>query len=298
MSFGAIIEIMRPKQWYKQGVLFISIAFSTGIEILPAFIDVLFAALSFSLLASCIYTFNDILDRKEDSNHPEKKHRPIPSGRISINQAILTGLVLLLLSTILGYYFVNRIFLIILGAYVLQNILYNIYAKNVFYVDVLFVSFGFALRAVSGVFAIDKTISVWLVLCTFLLATVLALTKRLKEDETSENPEQSRNVMNKYSKVNIKSILLVHLSALLISYLLYTSIGGNPYMMATIPFSLYAVVRYYFLITSDENIWSPTDILLNDKGSVINLIIWGFVIYTVIHTGYINLVPFERFLSA
>ncbi len=272
---------IRPWQWYKQGVMLLGIVFSQNLVNWDAWLSLLIGIVSFTTVASATYIFNDISDLEEDRNHPEKQHRPIASGQVSVTVAAVFGLFLAGIG--LGAaYSLGPLFLAILLAYLAQNALYSLVLKQFVFVDVLIVAIGFVLRAIAGVVAIDVFLSPWLIVSTFLLALVLAFGKRRNELEVAANPHETRDVLGEYSENNIDQLLVMVMATLLMSYSLYTFSRTNPTMMATLPFAFFGVFRYHHLVHT-TNLAGQPEYLLTDRPSVLNLIIWGIVAIAVLY---------------
>jgi len=277
---GLIREI-RPWQWYKQGVMLLGIVFSQNLLNWDAWLSLLVGIVAFTTVASATYIFNDISDLDEDRNHPEKRHRPIASGQVSVSVATIFGLILAGIG--LGAaYSLGPLFLAILLAYLAQNALYSLILKQFVFVDVLIVAIGFVLRAIAGVIAIDVFLSPWLIMSTFLLALVLAFGKRRNELEVATNPQETRDVLGEYSENNIDQLLVMVMATLLMSYSLYTFSRTDPTMMATLPFAFFGVFRYHHLVHT-TNIAGQPEYLLTDRPSVVNLILWGIVAIAILY---------------
>lgn len=276
-----LLQEIRPWQWYKQGVMFLGIVFSKNVLNVEAWISLLTGVVAFTAVAGATYIFNDINDLEEDRNHPEKQHRPIASGQVSVPVAVAFGLLLAVVG--LGAaYSLGPLFLAVLLAYLGQNALYSLYLKQVVFVDVLIVAIGFVLRAIAGVIAIDVFLSPWLIVCTFLLALVLALGKRRNEIEVSPDPEDSRDVLGEYSKQNIDQLLVMTMATLLMAYSLYSFSRTSTAMMATLPFAFFGVFRYHHLVHTTEVAGQP-EYLFTDRPSVVNLLLWGIVAIAVLY---------------
>jgi len=273
------IKTMRPQQWYKQVIVFLPVVFSGKLLQAKPVISTIISAVAFSLVASSIYTLNDIVDIEEDRKHPKKKHRPIPSGSLPIKIAYVVCLLLCVTGLSLGY-IVHRFVLFILILYVLQNFLYSYLLSDIIIVDILVISVGFVLRSISGVYAIRDNFIIpsrWLILCTFLTALLLALGKRYKESKNKSDPRMEYGSWNTGSMMEITSGMLA------ISYILYTVLDSSIAMMLTIPFSLYAVFRYLLIIENAQRTDSIGGLVAKDKGFVINLVIWVLVIVSVLY---------------
>ncbi|MFC7251211.1 UbiA prenyltransferase family protein [Halomicroarcula sp. GCM10025324] len=280
ITTGLLREI-RPWQWYKQSVMFLGIIFSKNLLNAEAWISLLFGVVAFTSVSGTTYIFNDINDLEEDRNHPEKQHRPIASGQTPVPVAVVFGAFLALVG-LSAAYSLGPLFLAVLLAYLSQNALYSLYLKHVVFVDVLIVAIGFVLRAIAGVIAIDVVLSPWLIVTTFLLALVLALGKRRNELEVSPNPEDSRDVLGKYSKQNMDQLLVMTMATLLMAYSLYSFSRTSPAMLATLPFAFFGVFRYHHLVHT-TNIAGQPEYLFTDRPSVVNLILWGVVAIAILY---------------
>jgi len=277
---GLVREI-RPWQWYKQGVMFLGIVFSRNLLNVDAWINLLLGVGAFTAIAGASYIFNDINDLEEDRNHPEKQHRPIASGQVSIPVAVAFG-ALLALAGLGAAYTLGPIFFAVLLAYLGQNALYSLYLKQLVFVDVILVAVGFVLRAIAGVIAIEVFLSPWLIVSTFLLALVLALGKRRNELELTSNPRDSREVIGEYSKGNLDQLLVMTMATLLMAYSLYTFSRTDPTMMTTLPFAFFGVFRYHHLVHTTDVAGQP-EYLLTDRPSIVNLALWGLVAIAVLY---------------
>ena len=269
---------MRPWQWYKQVIVFIPLVFSGQFLMVESFFDTLASALAFSLVAGANYVLNDISDREEDRKHPIKKNRPIASGLIGVR----SGMILSILSFIAGFYVaysVNNLVLAVIVFYLLQNLAYSYRLKEILFVDITVIAVGFVLRAVAGVFAISSSLSPWLIICTFLAALLLAIGKR--KEELIRNGSESRGVLEEYSEELIDKIALMVASILLMSYSLYTFSGAERFMMATIPFALIGVFRYFYLL--GDGVASDPANMIKDRYFAVNLLLWAISIILILY---------------
>jgi 4-hydroxybenzoate polyprenyltransferase len=277
---GLLREI-RPHQWYKQGILLLGIVFSQSVTDAAAWTQVLAAVAAFTAVAGATYVFNDISDVEEDRRHPEKRNRPIASGQVSIPLAAGFA-VALLVGGIATAYLVTPLLLGILLAYLAQNALYSLFLKEIALVDVMVVAIGFVLRAVAGVVAIGVFLSPWLIVCTFLLALVLALGKRRHELAAAANPAETRAVLDSYTEETLDQLLIVVTATLLVAYALYTFFRADTAMMLTLPFAFFGVFRYHLLVNTTDIAGRP-EYLLTDRPSVVNLACWGVIAVGVLY---------------
>ncbi|RZN35094.1 MAG: decaprenyl-phosphate phosphoribosyltransferase [Methanosarcinales archaeon] len=277
-----LIVSMRPKQWYKNLILFVGIVFSMNLMDPGMGFTVILAFVIFCMLSGSEYIINDIIDLEKDRMHPIKRNRPIASGKLKIPLALLFA-TLLIICVGVGSWLINARFLAISIIYLILILLYSLFLKHIIIVDLLVISIGFVIRAVAGCLAIDVFISPWLIICTFLLALFLVLGKRRHElillgDETKNH----RKVLEEYSTEMLDQMISITTSALIISYLMYTFIANNIYMMLTIPFAIYGIFRYLFLIHS-RNIGGEPEMLFKDKGMLVCMISWGVLAVGVLY---------------
>lgn len=276
-----LVRELRPQQWYKQGVLLFGIAFSRNLSNPDAWANVLVAIAAFTAVVGATYVFNDISDLEEDRRHPEKRNRPIASGRVPVPVAAGFAIALFV-AGLAAAYLVGPLLLAVVLAYLGQNVLYSVYLKQVVMVDVIVVAVGFVLRAIAGVVAIDVYLSPWLIVCTFLLALVLALGKRRHELVTTDDPAASRQVLDAYTSTVLDQLLVVAMATLLMAYALYTFFRAAPTMMLTLPFAVFGVFRYHHLVHTSDVAGNP-EYLLTDLPSMANLILWAVTAVAVLY---------------
>ena len=273
----------RPKEWYKNILLFVAIVFSANILNVSMWPTVILACVFFCMLSGGEYIVNDVLDRQSDRAHPVKYRRPIASGELSVSHALLVALLLIVLALLGAYLAISFRFLIISASYVVLGLLYSFILKYLVIVDVLAISAGFVIRAVAGCLAIEVFVSPWLIICAFFLALSLALGKRRREllllgGKTGGH----RKILRDYSTEMLDRMIVVALGALVISYSLYTVLAGNIYMMLTIPFAIYGLFRYLFLLHA-KNFEVEAQMVFKDKGILICLILWIFLVILILH---------------
>jgi len=279
-----IIKLCRPKQWIKNGFVFAAIIFSGNLLNLFDVLNTIFAFFLFSFISSTIYIINDITDVEEDRKHPKKKLRPLASGRVSIPQAKLLAMILLVIVG-LGSLLLNINLCLILLSYFVVNLLYCFKLKKLMIIDVMTIALGFILRVLAGAVVINVQISSWLLICTGLLSLYLGFGKRKNElivlmDKSSSH----RETLKQYSLEYLNRILLVVLGLTIMTYILYT-INGTIYknMIFTIPFVLYGTFRYEYLIINKNSGGSPEDTFLDDKPFLINVVLWIVVAAVAIY---------------
>ena len=277
----ALLVSLRPKQWTKNLLLFAGLLFTLDQKHTAAqFRNALLGFLLFSLLSGVVYLVNDLADRESDRRHPRKCRRPIASGELSpslaITAAILLALVSLAASFALGLRFGSVALL-----YLLLTFAYSFCFKHVVLLDVLLLAAGFVLRAIAGAFVIEVSISSWLILCTLMLALFLGLSKRRAELLSTQQSGTigTRPILEEYSPAMLDQMIVIVTSSCLMSYALYTvnspAAHTHHYLMATIPFVIYGIFRYLYLMHRRSLGESPDSVLLEDRPMLINVLLWG-----------------------
>lgn len=244
----AIIEILRPKQWYKNLLLFVPLVFSLNLFNAHLVIASLLGFVILCLSSSGSYIINDLIDHKKDSLHPEKAKRPIPSGRISRKAAIPLSFSLLIISEFLSYQ-IGVSFLITNSALIVLTLVYSIRAKNIFLLDIFLISINYVLRAVSGAFVLEIKISPWLIMGVFFLALLLALAKRKNEilflkDKAIEH----RKILQEYSNDILNYSIGVTSATIILAYSIYSMTGpanvNDWRLVLTIPVAFFILILF------------------------------------------------------
>lgn len=285
---GAILASLRPKQWTKNLVVFAGLIFSRNVTNWTMLLETWATFFAFCAVVGSGYLINDILDREKDRVHPVKKDRPIASGRLSVTRAWTVAVVLIAV-TLAASFFVSPWLPLFLAGYLVLQLLYALLLKHLVIVDVLVISAGFVLRAVAGAVVIGVSISPWLVVCAMLLALFLALAKRRAELVLLEDDAAShRRNLEHYSIALVDQMTGVTASATLVSYALYTftAFEQSKGMMLTIPFVLYGIFRYLYLVHKHLRGGSPEQVLLTDMPLLIDIVLWAGTAAAVLH--YMN----------
>ncbi len=280
---GALVAAMRPKQWPKNLFVYIALVFTDR----WASFGVATAAFGlFCLISGSIYLFNDVADREQDRLHPVKCKRPIASGRLPWQVALVAG-------TVFGFGGVAASFLINLKfglaalSYFALQLAYTKWLKHMVLLDVFAIAAGFVLRAVAGAFAIQVENSVWLLVCTLQLSLFLAFGKRRHEIISLQGQAANhRRILSQYSVPFLDQMIGIVLGGLIVSYALYvitspTSIA-HKWMVITLPNVMYGMFRYLYLIHIEQKGGSPETILLEDRPMQINLLLWVLLVIAVI----------------
>ncbi len=275
-----IIRLARPTQWLKNGIMVLAIVFAGELTDLSKVAMTAVAIAIYCLLSSGIYTLNDIVDAEADRLHPLKKNRPIASGRIARSTAWGMAAVLLI-GGLIAAWLVNELFFFSAIAFVGLNLLYSYWWKNVVILDVLTIALSFVIRAYAGAFAIVVPASTWMLINTLLLALFLALGKRRHELlYLTGDAAGHRKTLTKYSSYLLDQLIAVITASVLVIYMLYTFSTevihklGTDKLFVTIPFVVYGIFRYLYLIHKEEGGGSPTSMLINDRPILITVMLW------------------------
>lgn len=282
-----LIISMRPRQWYKNLVIFIGIVFSLNLLNFNLWIDAIGAFAIFCALSGSIYVINDILDVEKDKNHPKKLRRPIASGKLNINYAIFSVIILVAVSFSISY-LINLLFLVTALTFFVLLLVYSLFLKHLIIVDILVISTGFVLRAIAGCLAVGVLVSPWLIICAFLLALFLGIGKRRHELVLlGDNAANHRKILDGYSTEMLDQMINITTSALIMSYSLYTFFTGKIFIMLTIPFAFYGLFRYIYLVHA-ENFGGEPEMLFKDKGMLLSITLWILLVVLVLYGNSIS----------
>lgn len=282
MHLADYLELVRPKQWYKNLLLFVGIVFSKELGNVSLLVLAILGFLAFCALSGAVYAVNDIVDRNKDIQHPRKRNRPIPSGRVSVAGASVAAAFLLVVGLSISVY-IHLLFLLAALAYLVEGLSYSFYLKNLVIIDALTLSTGFVIRAIAGTIAVDVPVSPWLIICVFLLAMFLTFGKRRHELAVlGEKAENHRATLNQYSLHMVEDMMSVSTATLIMAYAMYTFLATNQYMMLTLPFAIYGLLRYTFLVHSAGEGGEPEQ-LFKDLPSVVNLGLWFVTIVLILY---------------
>jgi 4-hydroxybenzoate polyprenyltransferase len=287
MNIFNLIKCMRIRQWTKNILIFAALVFSNNANNLEFVLKSVYAFLIFSLCAGAVYIFNDIRDIKSDREHPAKRFRPLAAGTVSVRSGWLYMTVLSIIS-IVSAFRLHIGFGYIILLYIVLQIAYTYFLKKLVIVDVFAISFGFLLRVIAGAVVIDVVISNWILVCTFLLALFLALSKRRHEITLlTGNAAEHRTILQEYSPYLLDQMIGVVAPATLVAYIIFTlseaTIDKFGSMIITVPFVLYGIFRYLYLVHMKAKGGQPEEILLTDIPLQINIILYGIVVLGIIY---------------
>lgn len=283
-----LFRAMRPKHWVKNVFVLAALVFARQLHDVVAVERSLLAFACFCALSSAVYLFNDIRDREADRLHPVKRLRPIASGEVSSFTAGVAGLLLAAVATgvsaVLG-----PAFLAVAMVYLLLNLGYSLGLKRVVIVDVMVVAAGFLLRAWAGAVAARVEMSHWLVLCTGLLALFLGFVKRRQEIAVLEGAVDQRPILKEYSLPFLDQMISVVTASTLLAYSLYAFAPdviakvGTRHLGMTIPFVLFGIFRYLYLVHQRGEGENPTLLVLSDGPLLVNVLLWGAAVLVAVY---------------
>jgi 4-hydroxybenzoate polyprenyltransferase len=286
---SALIKTMRLRQWTKNGFIFFGLIFDKQLFIPEAFLRTVAGFFLFCLISSAVYLLNDIADVEADSNHPEKKFRPIASGKLPVNVAVAAALGLTFISLGLGYV-LSPLFALVLTAYLVINLLYSRWLKHVSILDVLIVSSGFVLRVAAGVILIYpvERFSPWLYMLTILFSLYIGLGKRRAEmNLLAQGASAHRRVFDGYTIPLLDQYITIVSGMTIVAYSFYTfsapNLPENHSMMLTIPFVVYGIFRYLQLIQTGHAAGAPDEVALKDRPLQITVLLWGLTVIAIFY---------------
>jgi 4-hydroxybenzoate polyprenyltransferase len=275
-----LLRLMRPYQWVKNGFVFTGLLFGHAWDEPSLVTQVVMAFAAFCLVSSAVYVGNDIVDVEQDRRHPKKSQRPLASGRVSISSAAVLAVMLGLSGLALAYAAAPAV-LVMLSAYVLMNIAYSLSLKHVVILDVFIIAAGFMLRILVGTLGVGIPPSQWLLLCGLMVTLFLGFTKRraeiiaLTDDKTTH-----RKVLEHYSPVLLDKMVGITAAGLIMSYSLYTMnpdtirIQGTANLIYTVPFVMYGVFRYIYLLHHQSRGGDPSHDLVRDPHLLAVVVGW------------------------
>ncbi|MEO8605247.1 MAG: decaprenyl-phosphate phosphoribosyltransferase [bacterium] len=273
-------QLLRPTQWVKNSVLFAALIFSKHLFVWADTTRVLLAFVCFCCVASGAYVMNDIRDCERDRLHPLKSRRPLPSGRVPRGMAIVLSLALMALG-IAGAAALGTGFAVLVTGYLALQVLYTFSFKDMVILDVMSIATGFVIRAAAGGVVIGVPVSPWLIICTFLLALFLGFAKRRHELVLLEGrAEDHRTALREYSPYFLDQMISVVTASVVVAYAIYTASPevqeklGTDKLYLTIPFVLFGIFRYLYLVHQREEGGNPTQLLLTDQPLLADVVLW------------------------
>lgn len=279
---------MRPKQWAKNVFVFAGIFFDGRLLDIHRIGRSVAVFAIFCLVSSAVYLLNDLVDIEHDRQHPKKRNRPLASGALAPRIALAAAIVILLVCLPLAFWLNTGMGAIVL-IYVVLMIAYDLKLKNVVILDVMVVAAGFVLRVAAGAMVVQVSrFSPWLYVCITFLALFIAISKRRNELILLEgNANSHRAILEQYSLPFLDDMSSLVTTATVVAYSIYTfaapNVPQNGAMMLTIPFVLYAVFRYQFLVRNRNLGGAPEDLVLGDLPLIVTCILWALTVASVIY---------------
>jgi 4-hydroxybenzoate polyprenyltransferase len=283
-----LIKTMRPKQWLKNVVIFAPLVFDVKLFNLRYLAQTVAGFVLLCLISGTVYIINDLVDIESDRQHPRKRYRPLAAGQLGVSAAIIAA-ILILLTVLPLSFLLNYVLGAILTSYLLLQIAYSFWLKNIVIIDVLVLSSGFLLRVAAGVPLVEaERFSPWLYICMTLLALLIGFGKRRHElTLLKENANTHRRSLEEYNLPLLDHIISIVTSSTLLAYALYTfsapNLPPNHAMMLTIPFILYIIFRYLYLIHVKEMGGAPEEIVLSDRPLQAAILFWGLSVVVVMY---------------
>lgn len=284
----ALLKTMRPKQWAKNVFLFAALVFDRKLTNVEAILHTVAGAIVFSLVASVVYIVNDIADVEADRQHPVKRNRPIAAGKLPIPAAWGVAILLALLA-FPSAYFLSPAFALITLLYLLLNLAYSKWIKHVPLLDIIVLASFYLIRVAAGVTLIDVVrFSPWIyVFATFLSLLIGAGKRRAELSELAEGPAAQRRVLDGYTLGFLDQLITLASGMTIITYSLYTfsapNLPENHAMMLTIPFIIYSVMRYQYLLQVQNAGSAPEDLVLMDRPLQMAIFLWGLAVLVVFY---------------
>jgi 4-hydroxybenzoate polyprenyltransferase len=280
---------LRPKQWTKNLLIFAALVFSQNLNNGLYDTATIAGFIIFCIVSGSIYTLNDIVDREKDKLHPKKAKRPVASGKLPVVYAVLSFLFFSILGVISAFNLETNFGWVVVIYFTLQ-ILYTFILKNIVILDIFIIAIGFVLRVVAGAEIIAVPISSWLLVCTLFLSLFLALGKRRFElIKMDKKATSHRSALKEYNVSLLDQMITVVTSATVVAYAIYTLSPetvkkfNTDKLMYTLPFVLYGVFRYLYLIYQKETGGHPEEILISDVPLIINIFLYGFTVWLIIY---------------
>ncbi|MFZ0532295.1 MAG: decaprenyl-phosphate phosphoribosyltransferase [Anaerolineales bacterium] len=283
-----LLKTMRPRQWVKNGLLFIPLIFDKQLTNWPALARIVAGFVLFCLLSSIIYIINDLVDLEADQNHPQKRMRPLPSGLLKVSSARAAGIVLTLIVFIPAS-LLSLEFALIGLAYLVLNLAYSAWLKHAPILDVMMLASFYVLRVGAGVsLIVVHRFSPWLYVFTTFLALYLGIGKRRAElNLLAEEANSHRKSLEGYTLPLLDQLILIVCSSAIITYSLYTfsapNLPVNHTMMLTIPFVIYGIFRYLYLVQVKHRGGEPEEVLLTDRPLQVTIILWALAIVIIFY---------------
>jgi 4-hydroxybenzoate polyprenyltransferase len=283
-----LLRTFRPRQWIKNGFVFMALVFDQKLTTWPLLLRTTFAFILFCMISSTVYIINDLADIEKDKLHPKKRRRALPSGQLKPWFAVMSAIGIFAVCLPLSFW-LDPLFGLIILTYFLLNLAYSFALKNAVIIDVMIVAAGFVLRVAAGVVVAEaERFSPWLYVCTIFLALFMAVGKRRHELVLlAEGANSHRKILDQYTIPLLDEMSQVVTTSAIIAYSLYTfsasNLPDNHLMMLTIPFVIYFVFRYQYLIHVKGEGGAPEMLLYTDRPLLLDVVLWGIAIILIMY---------------
>lgn len=283
-----LIKTMRPRQWLKNGLVFVPLFFDGKLTDPNSVLRTTIAFVLLCMMSGSVYIMNDLKDIDKDRQHPTKRRRPLASGQLKANVAAVVAVFMASFSLVIGFV-LSPAFDLVLLTYLVIQVAYTFYLKNIVLLDVLTIAAGFILRVAAGVAVINvERFSPWLYVCTGLLALFMVLGRRRHEILLlGQEASNHRSILTEYNLELIDRLIGIVTTSAIVAYSLYTFLAEglpeNHLMMLTIPFVLYAVFRYLYLIQVRHEGGAPEEIFLRDRPIQATLVLYSVVVFLALY---------------
>ena len=288
MTLQVWSRALRIRHWIKNFFVFIPFLVGTRFGWNPYLLKALLGVFLFCIMSSAVYLLNDFLDLESDRLHPEKRNRPMAAGQISVQAGIAVAVLLAAVSLAVGSMFDYR-FLLVLGAYAANNLMYSFYLKKKTVLDVMSIAFGFVVRVYGGGFIIDIEITKWLVACVFALSLFIGFGKRRSEyQDLKEEAARVRKVHESYTVQKLDLLMGTSAAFTIVTYMLYSlapetkALHGTDNIIFTTPFVVYCIYRF-MLKVQEEKHGDTVEVMLRDKGFLIGGSLWLISLVCIVH---------------
>ncbi len=282
MNVLNLFRLLRVEQWYKNTIIFIAIIFSFNLFNKYLFFLIFLGFLALCFVSSSYYIINDIVDIEKDKIHPEKKTRPLASKKISIFTALIFSLILFDISLFISY-LLSKAFLISILCLFLLSQFYTFFVRNLLFLDIIFISINFVIRAISGAFIINEQVSYWVILSTFFLSTFLVSSKRFIEI-SSDYANSYRPFYNSSNKKVLEYFSVISIACVFIFFSIYSIITEKPLLLLSLPVSIYIVLAFFNTMYSNPEMIRNPEKFIFDKKILIALLIWLLIIIITLYS--------------
>lgn len=282
-----LFRSLRPRQWTKNGFIFTPLIFDVKLFQTDPLLNSIIGFFLLCLISGTVYLVNDLVDIEKDRKHPTKKNRPIPAGQVPVKVAIATAVILPAICLPISF-LLEPIFGLIITGYLILQTTYSFVLKNVVIIDVLAIALGFVFRVASGVPLVQaERFSPWLYVFTILLALFLGLGKRRQELVLLKGQSTTRTILNQYNLPFLDSMMSIVTTGTIITYAFYTfsapNLPDNHLMMTTIPFVIYGIFRYLYIVHVQGDGGAPDEVLLTDTPLQITLVLFMAMVFLILY---------------